>query len=340
MDDDEEIVVSRPGTAERAKAREDRFQLSPIPATATLPVSDLPNRQNFRPLTAEESDVEEFKSKRTSPYLLRSIDPIPIRPGFQRMSSSSSITMSSRSGYEGGVPRSLPRSSVDVHMTSCSSSPKSTFQYSPKDRDELMGATHDTGHGLTRRATVSTYAREREEHQERIRKLSDVLDRPSHSTDMPPPPPRSCEKPQPPSSVSPGSSAPATRNSSPVSPLLNSPLLHRSAPSQSQSQAQESGSRASVAALQAERARAMSLNKDSSIHTASAVASPVSPSGASLKDRETPMYPAASVQYQPRRPSMGSIRGKPAASVPTQAPSGLTRSLWSMPPHEPTVQRV
>ncbi|KAF7792666.1 hypothetical protein EIP86_003763 [Pleurotus ostreatoroseus] len=339
--DGDEVVVSRPGTAERSREREDRFELSPIPATASLPATDLPNRQNFRPLTAEESDVEDFKSKRISPYLIRSIDPIPIRPSLQRMGSSSSVSVSGRSGYDCGIPRSLPRSSVDVHMASCSSSPKSTFQYSPKDRDEPMSSVYDSSHGLARRATVSSYAREREDQQERVRKLSDVLDRPLHNTDMPPPLPKTFDKQQSPSSsVSPGSSVPATRNSSPVSPLLHSPLLHRpAAQCQSQSQAQEPISRASVAALQAERARAMSLNKDTVPLATPVAASPVSPSGTALKDRETPLYPAASAHYQPRRPSMGSIRGKSAASVPVQSASGLTRSLWSMP-HEAAVQRV
>ncbi|KAJ3554004.1 hypothetical protein NM688_g3327 [Phlebia brevispora] len=258
--DDDEVLVARPKTAERTK--EDRFQLSPIPATATLPVSDLPNRQNFRPLTAEESDVEDFKSKRTSPYLLRSIDPIPIRPGLQRMSSSSSVT--SRSGYrdDGGVPRSLPRSSVDVHMASCSSSPNAAFQYSPRERDEPMsgsiGAALDSSRGLTRRATVSSYAREHEEQQERARKLSDVLDRYDAAAAGPQTPPRATEKREHP--VSPGSA------------------LSYSRPGQ------ETGSRASTAALQAERARAMSL-KDSSTHTSP---SPVSPSA--TKDRDIASY--------------------------------------------------
>lgn len=313
MDDD--VVIEPSKSADRPK--EDRFELSPIPTTATLPVSNLPNRQTFRPLTAEESDVEEFKSKRNSPYLLRSIDPIPIRPGPQRMNSSSSII--SRNGYDGGVPRSAPRSSVDVHMASCSSSPNTSFLYSPRERDRLdepmTGSVHDSVRGLARRATVSSHSREQEEHEERVRKLSDVLDKSSQS-----PTDRSTSRPSDrreyPSSRQ--CSPPGTRDSSPVSPIagIQSPLLQPPPISGTES-------RASTAALQAERARAMSL-KDSSIRTSPAGVSPTTG-----RDRDTPVQQQqyTALQYQPRRPSIGSTRGKSTNSMPPPAASGLTRSL-------------
>ena len=310
------------------------FKLSPIPPTATLPVSNLPNRQNFRPLTAEDTDVEDFQSKRTNPYLLRSIDPIPIRPGVHRMNSSSSIM--TRSGYD--AARSLPRASADVHMASCSSSPIAAYQPPSRDRDRVdEPMTHDTIRTRARGATMSSYTREHEEQQERVRKLSDVLDRPSAPVPPPPPPP-----PMPPqflkerreSQRSPDSSAPGTRTTSPVSPpgTIQSPLLQR--PSHT------TGSRASEAALQAERTRAVP-HKETPSARSTPVGPPAPPPTSPYRDRERdypaqypvhpqqyhpPQYPAQ--QYQPRRPSTGSIRVK-QTSAPAAA-SNLTRSLWGM----------
>ena len=305
---------------------DDDFKLSPVPATATLPVSTLPNRQNFRPLTAEESDLEDFKSKRASPYLLRSIDPIPIRPGVHRMNSTSSVL--TRTGYD--AARSLPRSSVDVHMASCSSSPTTAYISPSRDRDRAdEPMAYESVRTRARGATINSYMREHEEHQERVRKLSDVLDRPSAPAPPPPPPPVPTQflKERRDRGRSPDTSAPGTRTTSPVSPpgTIQSPLLQRPT--------HETGSRASTAALEAERARAVP-HKEASMRT-TPVAAPAPPTSP-YKDREReypaqypvhpPQYPPQ--QYQPRRPSTGSIRIK-QTSAPATA-SNLTRSLWGM----------
>ncbi|PSR71483.1 hypothetical protein PHLCEN_2v12648 [Hermanssonia centrifuga] len=319
------------------RSKEDRFQLSPIPATATLPVSHLPNRQNFRPLTAEESDVEDFKSKRNSPYLLRSIEPIPIRPGVQRMNSNSSLL--SRPDAD-GVPRSLPRSLIDVHMASCSSSPTAAFQYSSRDRerfDDSMSMQDNMqsyrNGGVSRRTSLSSHIhpREHDELQERARTLNRVLDKADTSKDAPV---RIFDRRE--RQRSPDTSAPTTRTPSPVSagnsqmgpplskPQVYSPLL--------QPPPQQTVSWASAAALQAERARANSIKDSPSSPTSLSPTSPVKPDRTRDYGRDTSAHSVTpSQQYQPRRPSLGSMRAKSSSntSVPSAA-SGLTRSFWGM----------
>ena len=314
---------------------EDRFQLSPIPSTATLPVSNLPNRQNFRALTAEDSDIEELKSRRANAFMRRSIDPIQIRPPMPRMNSNSSI----RHDIDLPMARSIPRTSPDVHMASCSSSPNTSFQY-VRDKERVDEPTTSSGYGARpspRRPSVSSisYSRDQDEQerinqsraQQQLRELlelntlttvdASILDsyRPKHH--------------------SPESSGPVTRNPSPVTnssmgpPVpssIQNPLLQRPALS-----------RASTAAMQAERERARSLSSKES---------PLAPSSVSQaatardrdRDREresvTPSHQQISPQaslYHHRRPSMSGMRGRSSTS-PTgpPAPSGLTRSMWAM----------
>lgn len=314
---------------------EDRFQLSPIPSTATLPVSNLPTRQNFRALTAEDSDIEELKTRRANAFMRRSIDPIQIRPAMPRMNSNSSI----RHDIDMPMARSIPRTSPDVHMASCSSSPNTSFQYASRDKERFDEAGPSSSYNgrpytSTRRPSVSSTSYradpdeqekiERSRAQQQLRELlelnnltnidSSIFDsyRPKHH--------------------SPESSGPVTRNPSPVATstmgpppaphTLQNPLLQR-----------PPLSRASTAAMQAERERARSLSAKESPLTPSQVSQAVA---ARDRDREsvTPSHqqimPQASL-YHHRRPSTGSMRGRSTTS-PTgpPAPSGLTRSMWAM----------
>ena len=50
-----------------ASPEQEPFVLSPIPPLASLPLTKNPHRQVFRPLTAEESDVEDLKSMKRNP---------------------------------------------------------------------------------------------------------------------------------------------------------------------------------------------------------------------------------------------------------------------------------
>lgn len=98
----------------------DMFTLSPVPSSAHIPAlrSTAPR---FRPLT-EESDTEDL---RPSAYNVRSVQPINIKPHREiyRKPSIDCQDMDVSS-------RSIPRSSIDVHMASCSSSPVvSGFQH-------------------------------------------------------------------------------------------------------------------------------------------------------------------------------------------------------------------
>ncbi|KAI0087193.1 hypothetical protein BDY19DRAFT_307190 [Irpex rosettiformis] len=305
------------------------FVLSPIPPLASLPLSKNPHRQIFRPLTAEESDVEDLKSMKPNPYLLRSIDPISIKPSVHRMNSNSSLL--SRNDPESAFSRSIPRSSVDVHMASCSSSPN-TPQHISRERDDPMifndGSRPRRLSGDRNKAstTFNSQPCDTETQHDRWRaQLHDILETPQLSkldSLL-----RSPESPAGRRRVSPEPSAPVTRTTSPTS----------SASSSASSQhIQSSGllrpplSRASTAAMQAERelrARSNSLKETSTSSTSSSA----------LRDRDTYSYsqppapqPSSTPNnYYPRRGSIGnsSMRARPTA--PTQ-PSGLTRSMWGM----------
>ncbi|KAI0685364.1 hypothetical protein BC835DRAFT_526699 [Cytidiella melzeri] len=313
-----------------ASPEQEPFVLSPIPPLASLPISKHPNRQIFRALTAEESDVEDLKSMRTNPYLLRSIDPIAIKPPVHRMNSSSSLL--SRHDSDSTLPRSIPRSSVDIHMASCSSSPN-TPQYLSRDRDDPMNASEVSrpkklsGDRNKASATSCTGQGDAEMQQDRWRaQLHHILETPQMSkldANMLRSPMRQHTSPQP--------SAPITRTTSPTSSASSS--ASSAASSSSSQPIQNSGllrpplSRASTAAMQAERERARTTSlketptpsntysaaKDRDIHyqsQASAMAPPPMPS-----------------QYYPRRSSVSSTRGKPMG--PPQ-PSGLSRNMWAM----------
>lgn len=330
--DDDEVKDDEP--AESDVIDEDRFQLSPIPSTATLPVSNLPNRQNFRALTAEDSDIEELKSRRANAFMRRSIDPIQIRPTMPRMNSNSSI----RHDMDVNMARSIPRTSPDVHMASCSSSPNTSFQY-VRDKERVDDPAINSGYGARpspRRPSVSStsYPRDQDEQerlnqsraQHQLRELlelntlttvdASILDsyRPRHH--------------------SPESSVPVTRNPSPVTnsnmgpPVpqsIQNPLLQRPALS-----------RASTAAMQAERERARSISSKESPLASSQAATARDRDRDRDREREsvTPSHQQISPQaslYHHRRPSTSGMRGRSSTSpIGPPAPSGLTRSMWAM----------
>lgn len=336
-EEDPELHPDEPATDD------DRFKLSPIPITASLPISHLPNRQNFRALTAEDSDVEDLKSRTSrNPYLLRSIDPIQIRPSMQRRDSNASM----RHESESSAPRSIPRGNVDVHMASCSSSPNTSFQYGPqRDRsDETSSSsiysgrsTFDRRPSVSSQSSVPSVSRERElnerSHQDAVAKLYDILDTPQMS--LGPQLPHDYN--QRPRQRSPDTSSPVTRNPSPVSTSAASQSGRQAPiPIQNSLLQRPALSRASTAAMQQEaereRARTLSLKESSG--------APSSVPGASRdrdRDRErdsvTPAHAQVAPQpsvYHPRRPSIGSMRKSTSPTVPSSQPSGLSRGFWAM----------
>ncbi|KAI0079783.1 hypothetical protein K474DRAFT_465773 [Panus rudis PR-1116 ss-1] len=106
-------VVNEDEPSSPVKKADDVITFSPLPVSQSIPIPKS-SRPNFRALT-EDSDTEEV---RRSAFNLRSI-PIPItgRPHAHRRGSTSSMMSTDP------IPRSLPRSIVDVHMASVSSSP-------------------------------------------------------------------------------------------------------------------------------------------------------------------------------------------------------------------------
>ncbi|KAH9950759.1 hypothetical protein B0H21DRAFT_686080 [Amylocystis lapponica] len=164
--------------------KDDMFHLSPVPMT--LPIPALPSA-TFRALTDDVDDRDD-DMKSNNPYLLRSIQPIPIKSSLQRMPSTSSLLSRHDSDISS---RSLPRGSSDVQMASCSSSPNtSASQYPHRDRSgdllsSAVGLTQESALGLrlngSRRSSqgAPTDSHEQAEQHERWRaQLRDLLDDP------------------------------------------------------------------------------------------------------------------------------------------------------------------
>ncbi len=312
-----------------ASPEQEPFVLSPIPPLASLPLSKNPHRQVFRPLTAEESDVEDLKSLKTSPYLLRSIDPISIRPSVHRMNSSSSLL--SRPDPESAMPRSIPRSSIDVHMASCSSSPN-TPQYMGRERDDPMNSTDGSrprrlsGDRNKPSTTFCDQPIDTESQHDRWRaQLHDILETPQISklNALLRSPEAQAERRR----ISPESSTPVTRTTSPTSSASSSAS---SQPIQNSGLLRPPLSRASTAAMKAERefrARSNSLKESSTSSNTSST--PIASAASYTQSSSAPQPSSIQSNYYSRRPSVSSssTRGKPAA--PPQ-PSGLTRSMWAM----------
>lgn len=323
----EPMTIVEDEFVDEESAEDDKFILSPIHPSAMLPTSSRANRQIFRPLTADESDVEDLKSRRTNPYLRRSIDPINIRPPVHRMNSNTSLL--SRHDSDASMSRSIPRSSVDVHMASCSSSPTTS-------RDDPMSSYMSSNGSRTSRTTeppkASALTHEEEAMHERWRaQLHQVLETPqAREAPLKPSETR-------PRQISPDSSLPATRAASPTSSASSSvsmappPNPTNSVSTSSLLRAPDVRpplSRASTAAMQAERERARSISSREPTRTTSPTAH------TSHSTRDIPSYQTAPTtapsapsnsQYYARRPSVSSVR-KPAPAIP----SGLTRSMWAM----------
>jgi len=297
--------------------KEDMFRLSPVPPTLPIP----PLADAFPALTddAEDRDDEDGPVDKSgnNPYLLRSIQPIPIKSSLQRMPSSVSLL----SRFDDPMSRSLPRSSLDVHMASCSSSPNVSMLH-PVTRewqsDGISGSLNGSQEGglgphiaNSRRPSVSPHGerRDQEGQHERWRaQLRDLLDDPSS-----PSPIRGADSKESGSRAVSDSTARCSVSDSMSSTITSSltsskPCLQRS----------NTISRASTAAMAAERARASAMN-----------ASPTSPYAASTKDRDM-LPPSQSPMHLQSRPpysrtmSTESLRGKTS----TTTASGLTRSLW------------
>lgn len=188
----------------------DMFTLSPVPASASIAAlkSTAPR---FRPLT-EESDTEDL---RPSAYTMRSIQPINIKSHREiyRKPSIDSQDMDVSS-------RSLPRSSMDVQMASCSSSPVvSGFQHgSSRDIAGPSSSSYRDRDGrrpsVSRRPTLDSPAEEigeeeivREQSRQR---LQEILTSPAIMTSGMPSVETRRHSPE-------SHSIPHTRNTSPVS---------------------------------------------------------------------------------------------------------------------------
>ncbi|KAI0929400.1 hypothetical protein AcW1_009912 [Taiwanofungus camphoratus] len=336
------------GLKMQTTGKEDMFHLSPIPPT--LPIPALPS-STFRPLTDDmddRDDDDDNKSQKsgTNPYLLRTIQPIPIKSNLHRMPSNSSLL----SRYDADVSwRSVPRGSLDVHMASCSSSPNiSIISPSTCGHGDVLSSSvrssHEGALGLRmddfRRTSAGSHSDscdpEVEEQRQRLRvQLRDLLDDPSLKTRRhfdsgseilkEPSAPQSTPAPRNPSPVSPSTAASVSASASAVlAPPLPGCTQHQPL------QRSNTISRASTAALAAERARA------SAMHPATSATSQTSaPRAAATKDYELMLPPPPPPPSQPhsqtrpqysRRQSIDSLKSKSA----TATASGLTRSLWAM----------
>ncbi|KAI0343763.1 hypothetical protein BDW22DRAFT_1207096 [Trametopsis cervina] len=316
-----------------ASPEQEPFVLSPIPPLASLPISSNPNRQVFRPLTAEESDVEDLKSRRTNPYLLRSIDAISVRPSVHRMNSNSSLL--SR-GDDQSMSRSIPRSSADVHMASCSSSPNKT-QFMGRERDDPMmtgevpRSRRSSGDRMKAFNNMKDQPDDEEAQQERWRaQLHHILETPQMSK-LSASMLRSPESRPTLRQRCPESSAPVSRTTSPTSSTSSSSSAQ---PTQSSQPFQNSTllrpplSRASTAAMQAERdrARTTSLKDASAPSTTGSMSRERNPMNYS---QMPPAPPMPTNHYYPRRPSVGT-QARPAAQ--SQQPGHVLRNMWAMEP--------
>ncbi|KAI0794984.1 hypothetical protein C8Q75DRAFT_520506 [Abortiporus biennis] len=325
--------------------------LSPVPAV--LPMPAIPSSmQTFRALT-EDSDTEELLNRKL--LQPRSAQPIAIKPNVHRIPSKTALLTRHDTDP---LPRSAPRSSIDVHMGSCSSSPVvSGNHYTSRDRlpsDSISGSvgSHDSVSNrrpLDSRRTstgATTESRDPEEQdtwrQQAVRDLRDLLGKP--------PPTPEGDRPQQQQRqylrkyegdsdkvrrmVSPETSTPVTRNTSPTSSAAPTPPP---GPIQN-SLLQRPISKASTAAMQVEReqrerARAYSLKEQPT-------STNFSPQYVS-KDRNVDIPPYSQSQQTrppfPRRQSTSdSIRSmKPSSN---SSASALTRTMWAM--QEAQSQRV
>lgn len=370
----------RPSDSPPKPNRQSIFQLSPVPAT--LPMPSISSIHATFQSPADDSEVEDV---RRGPSHSRSAQPIPIKSNGQYRHGSHPGLLRNDSD---SIPRSIPRSLIDVHMASPSSSPIVSEMKRPAAMDRPSEPVsqsinmHDSNTlsrrpgGASRRPSVSHGLGPDFEPQRLVWKaeLRGLLGQecsdnegpslhPAESDRKPPPrtispprqvPPRRTTSPETRRSASPTSSVPVTRQPSPVSyssasdPIsekerLQSTLLQRP---------KEAISRASDAALQAERERAGRRLLQEKLQSAAAAtpqpysAAPTYKESALQRDISSTYYTQpqhqASSQYSSsrpafsRRPSDTSSTRKPVSTQPVN-PSALTRSIWSSDQH---AQRV
>ena len=340
-------------TARAAVSKDGIFRLSPIPAS--LPIPALPSSKDFRPLTDEMDDEEEEcedsnKKNSIDAYMIRSIDPIPIKPSIYRMPSNASLLDRPEMDI---VSRSVPRSSLDVHMASCSSSPNVSNLYRHATRDSIRApvigslSSHEL-HGprfdleKPRRTSAGSQGENRDEEQRNrwVAQLYDLLDSPkpiSHDAKRSVPTESEATKPEDELNIPSRSGSPIIpRKPSPVSPapssIISATSMHPPVG------APTSISRASTAA--AERERLLAASKFSSPISSSASVSHTT--AVRDRDREIPHPTPSQAPYtqsrpaQSRRQSMDGVKGK----VATSTASNLTRSLWAMQDPQQTSQRI
>lgn len=329
-----------------AVSKDGMFRLSPIPASQPIPA--LSSLRDFRPLTDDMDDREEehdvgYKKNSMDPYMIRSIDPIPIKPSIYRMPSNSSLLDRPEMDI---ISRSMPRSSLDVHMASCSSSPN----VSNLHRHTSMKAAYPWAEReRPRRTSAESQGENRDNEEQRNRwlaQLHDLLDSPKpacvHGSrrNIPVEPEVSKHDIDDDSLSKPGSLA-IPRNPSPVSPASSSLVSATSMHPPPLPGAPTPICRASTAAAERERLLAASKIPPSTIHATS----PTSVSHATAvrdRDRTEAHHPTPSqAPYsqsrptQSRRQSTDGAKGKLAASTA----SNLTRSLWAMQETQAT-QRI
>ncbi|KAI8970582.1 hypothetical protein BD414DRAFT_252838 [Trametes punicea] len=356
------ILKDSPDNADAVKVtvvgKDNVFQLSPVPATQPIP--DLPSSlMTFQPLTDDldeaVSDDGSHRSARVSPT--RAI-PIQSRPDARRSRSHSSVLNASDPD---AMSISIPRSSLDVHMASVSSSPNvSVLQYVSRPVEFVsssLGRVPENALGLrtvepirTSPMSISIETVEQQEQQKRLAMLREVL------ADNTTPPSTSLSRKPTVSDVSSDRSRPlvssgmsSTRTSSPVSSTSHSysaSSLDNSVSSQRHQLLQPPSaiSCASIAAMEhQQRTRASS--------TASATAAPPASSlthATATRDRDTapplhaiyapapPPAPTPSRPTQSRRQSTDtSSISKGKATMMGIAPagpyqSGLTRTMRAM----------
>ncbi|KAH8103368.1 hypothetical protein BXZ70DRAFT_725133 [Cristinia sonorae] len=152
MPTSEPMVVEegrRPSGSPSKGVRQSIFQLSPVPATLPMPSISSIHATFHSP--AEDSDAEEVR--RVTSHTPRSVQPIPIKSNHRQGS------LLHRNDSE-SIPRSIPRSLVDVQMASCSSSPaisdmKQTTAERPSEAISQSVTMHDSS-SLSRRPGPSS----------------------------------------------------------------------------------------------------------------------------------------------------------------------------------------
>ncbi|KAI0777676.1 hypothetical protein BD413DRAFT_186510 [Trametes elegans] len=154
------------------------FQLSPVPPTQPIP--DLPSSlMTFQPLTDDLDEAADDDATQRS-HRIASSRAIPILPrseSYRSRNQASGLNLSDPDA----MSISVPRSTLDVHMASVSSSPNvSTIQYASRPVEFVsnsVGRVPENALGLRTAEPVSHG--EHDHHQQRLATLRDVLSDPT-----------------------------------------------------------------------------------------------------------------------------------------------------------------